>query len=355
MSRFLHEDYQALTPYTPGEQPKDKIPLIKLNTNESPYPPSPAVAACLNKELAESLRLYPDPELSVLREALAEKFGVGKENVFCGNGSDDVLAFSIMAFTGRGGEIAAPDISYGFYPVYAAIFGAKLLAKPLRADLSVDPADFIGIHKNIVIANPNAPTGLVLSIDVIEEIVRSNPDHVVIIDEAYGDFWGESAAPLVKKYDNLIVVQTFSKSRSLAGLRVGFALASEALIADLDRMKFSFNPYNLSRLTLSAACAALSEQAYYDQCVDEIKATREYVKEELKKLSFSVTDSKANFVFASHPSVPGAVFMKKLREKGFLVRYFNQPRIDNYLRITIGTPEQMQLFIKAVQEIIQEG
>lgn len=355
MSRFLHEDYQSLTPYTPGEQPKDQIPLVKLNTNESPYPPSPAVAACLNRELADSLRLYPDPELSSLREALAKNFGLKKENVFCGNGSDDVLAFSIMAFTGRGGEIAAPDISYGFYPVYASIFGAKLIAKPLREDLSINPDDFIGIHKNIVIANPNAPTGLVLSLDVIERIVQSNPDHVVIIDEAYGDFWGESAAELVRKYNNLIVVQTFSKSRSLAGLRVGFALANEELISDLDRMKFSFNPYNLSRLTLAAACAALSEPSYYENCVNEIKTTREYVKEALKTLGFSVTDSKANFVFASHPVISGAVLMQKLRDCGFLVRHFNQPRISNYLRITIGTPAQMQLFIQTVEKIIQEG
>ena len=262
MSSFLSKNYEKLVPYVPGEQVNTKV--IKLNTNESPFPPSPKVLQALSEDVINRLNLYSDPELKELRSAIAEQFSVTPDMVFCGNGSDDVLAFAIMGFCGRGGSLACPEISYGFYPVYADIFGVELEQIPLKDDFSINAEDYTGINKNIVIANPNAPTGLVLSNDEVEKIVSSNPDNLVIIDEAYMAFCGKGCSELIKKYKNLLVVRTFSKSHSLAGLRVGFGIADKEIIADLNKLKYSFNPYNINALSIKAAAAAIADDDYYD-------------------------------------------------------------------------------------------
>lgn len=352
MSRFLSKNYEKLVPYVPGEQVNVKV--IKLNTNESPFPPSPKVLEVLNSEVINKLNLYSDPELKELRSAIAEQFGVTPDMVFCGNGSDDVLAFAIMGFCGRGGSLACPEISYGFYPVYADIFGVDLEQIPLNDDFSVNVDDYIGKGKNIVIANPNAPTGLAFGVSEVEKIVASNPDNVVIIDEAYMAFCGMSCSELVKKYDNLLVVRTFSKSHSLAGLRVGFGIGSKELIADLNKLKFSFNPYNINTLSVKAASAAIADNEYYDDRISRIVATRERITAQLRKLGFNCTDSKSNFIFASSDRINASELAAKLRERGILVRYFNKPKIDNYLRITVGADEDMDTLIKSIKEILEE-
>ena len=351
MSRFLASEYRPLVPYTPGEQPKDKR-YIKLNTNESPFPPSPRVSQVLNEDKIRDLNLYSDPTLSELTEAIANALGVCTQNIFCGNGSDDVLAFSIMAFCGRGGQLVCPDISYSFYPVFAQLFGVNLTQIPLREDFTVGIQDYIGLKKNIVIANPNAPTGLALPASELERIIASNPDNVVIIDEAYVDFAQESCVPLVKKYDNLLVTQTFSKSRSLAGLRVGYAVGSEALIADLNKIRYSFNPYNLNSLSIAAASAAIADRAYYDRCVREVVRVREQTKSALARLGFDVLDSRTNFVFARHPKKDARLLYEALKENGVLVRYFDQPRIDGWLRISVGSEEQMRAMLTILEGLI---
>lgn len=349
MSKFLSKNYEKLVPYTPGEQVNEKV--IKLNTNESPFPPSPRVKAVLNESVIDKLNLYSDPELKELRAAIAEQFDVTPDMVFCGNGSDDVLAFAIMGFCGAGGKLCCPEISYGFYPVYADIFGVELEQIPLKNDFSIDVNDYIGKNKNIVIANPNAPTGLTLTFDEVERIVASNPDNIVIMDEAYMAFCGESCMKLVNKYNNLLVTRTFSKSHSLAGLRVGFGIASKEIIGDLNKLKYSFNPYNLNTLSIKAAAAAIADNEYYDDKIAQIVKNREYALTELKKLGFKCTDSKANFVFASSDKIPAASLAAELRKKGILIRYFNKPKIDNYLRITVGSAEEMQTLIDAIKEI----
>lgn len=349
MSKFLSNNYKSLVPYVPGEQVNVKV--IKLNTNESPFPPSPKVKEVLSEEVIDKLNLYSDPELKELRNAIAEQFGVTADMVFCGNGSDDVLAFAIMGFCGSGGKLCCPEISYGFYPVYADIFGVELEQIPLKDDFSIDVNDYIAKNKNIVIANPNAPTGLALSFDDVEKIISSNPDNLVIIDEAYMAFCGESCMELVKKYDNLLVTRTFSKSHSLAGLRVGFGIASKEIIDDLNKLKYSFNPYNINTLSIKAAAAAISDNEYYDDKIAKIVAVREKTMAQLKELGFECTDSKANFIFASSNRIPAAELAAKLRENGILVRYFNKAKIDNYLRITVGTEEDMQTLVDTVKEI----
>lgn len=351
MSRFLSKSYEKLVPYTPGEQVNEKV--IKLNTNESPFPPSPRVKEVLSDAIIDKLNLYSDPELKELRSAIAEQFDVTPDMVFCGNGSDDVLAFAIMGFCGNGGKLCCPEISYGFYPVYADIFGVDLEQIPLKDDFSIDVNDYIGKRKNIVIANPNAPTGLALSFEDVEKIISSNPDNIVIMDEAYMAFCGESCMELVKKYNNLLVTRTFSKSHSLAGLRVGFGIASKEIIDDLNKLKYSFNPYNLNTLSIKAAAAAIADNEYYDDKIAQIVKNREYTVAELKKLGFSCTDSKANFVFVSHNKIPAAILASELRKKGILIRYFNKAKIDNYLRITIGSMEEMQILVAAIKEITE--
>lgn len=354
MSRFLNQGYQGLTAYVPGEQPTD-MAYIKLNTNESPYPPSEEVIAALTKEEAENLRLYPDPECKALRDALAERFGAERENIFVSNGSDDILNFAFMAFAGAGGKAVFPNITYGFYQVFAQLHHVDFETIPLKENFSIRPEDYF--HKNamVVIANPNAPTGLVLSKDQVEAIVKNNPDNVVLIDEAYIDFGGVSCAPLTKLYDNLLVVQTFSKSRSLAGARLGFAVGNSALIADLEKIKYSTNPYSINRLTLAAGTAAVKSSLYYNEKCSQIIKTREYTKEKLKSKGFFVTDSSANFLFAKKEGVSGAYIYQKLREKGILVRHFDAPEIADFNRITIGTKEQMDALIEALKTIDKES
>lgn len=351
MSRFLSKNYDTLVPYVPGEQVNVKV--IKLNTNESPFPPSPKVREVLSDEVINKLNLYSDPELKELCNAIAEQFDVTPDMVFCGNGSDDVLAFAIMGFCGRGGKLCCPEISYGFYPVYADIFGVELEQIPLKDDFSIDANDYIGKGKNIVIANPNAPTGLTLTFDEVEKIVSSNPDNVVIMDEAYMAFCGESCMELVKKYNNLLVTRTFSKSHSLAGLRVGFGIGSKELIADLNKLKFSFNPYNLNTLSVKAAAAAIADNEYYDDKISQIVEIREKVTAQLCELGFTCTNSKSNFIFASTDKMPACEIAAKLREKGILIRYFNKPKIDNYLRITVGSAEDMQTLVNTLKEILE--
>ena len=352
MSRFLNEQFRSLDAYTPGEQPRDQQ-YIKLNTNESPYPPAPSVVAAMDSEQVELLRLYSDPTAKVLKEKLAKLYGVKPENVFVSNGSDEVLNFAFMAFGGKGAVF--PDISYGFYPVYGDLYGIDYIKIPLKEDFSIDSAEYCGVNKMVVIANPNAPTGMTLSLDQVESIVRSNPDSLVLIDEAYVDFGGETALPLVGKYDNLLVVRTFSKSRCLAGGRLGYAFGSSAIIADLETIKYSTNPYNVNRLTLLLGEKTVEAEDYYQEKCAAIQATRSWTQEELKKLGFTVLPSKANFLFAKSDKIGGQKLYEELKRRGILVRHFTNPRIADFNRITIGTPGQMETFINTVKEVLYES
>ena len=350
MSRYLSEKYQSLVAYTPGEQPRD-MRYVKLNTNENPYPPAPGVIEAAAAE-AGRLQLYSDPVCADLRDALAARYGVKRANVFVTNGSDDILNFAFMAFAGNGVPAYYPDISYGFYKVFADLHGVEKREIPLKADFSVDPADYMNLDGFIAIANPNAPTGMALGRDQAERIVQSNPDHVVLIDEAYVDFGAESCAELTREYDNLLVVMTFSKSRSMAGARLGFAIASEGLIADLDRIRYSTNPYNVNRMTLAAGIAALAADDYNMENCRRVMATRESSVERLEGMGFQVLPSQANFVFARRPGTDGGELYRALKSRGVLVRHFDAPRISDFLRITIGTPEEMGILFEALQEIL---
>lgn len=351
MSRFLRAPFDAMEPYVPGEQPRDKA-YIKLNTNESPFPPSPGVLRAVAQEAA-SLKLYSDPECTSLRQTAAELFGISPDNIFCGNGSDEVLNFAFMAFCGKEKGMAFPSISYGFYPVFADLYALEYDAIPLKDDFTVDPADYFHLDKNIVIANPNAPTGLSLSVSQVRSILDTNRDNLVILDEAYVDFGGESCLPLIREYDNLLVVQTFSKSRSLAGARLGFGLAQKEIIADLNKIKYSTNPYNINRETLAAGEAALREQSYYDANCKKIMENRDFTAKALEALGFEVLPSKANFLFARTPKMGGEALYLALKDKGILVRHFSRKEIADFLRITIGSMEQMQALVNAVQEILK--
>lgn len=351
MSRFLADKYLSLKEYVPGEQPKGRS-YIKLNTNESPFPPSQGVIDGINCAQVKSLRLYPDPDASELKEALAREYGVKPQNIFVANGSDDILNFSFMAFSQEGAAYA--DITYGFYKVFAKLHGVESEIIPLEDDLTLNAKKYIEKNKLIVIANPNAPTGLCISLEEIEEIAKTNPDNVVVIDEAYVDFGGESAAKLTEKYSNLLVVMTYSKSRSLAGARLGFAIANAELIADLDRIRNSTNPYNVNRLTQIAGIKAIEESDYYKTNCQEIIEAREYTKRELKSLGFDYTNSKANFIFAKSPDIGGEELYLKLKDKGILVRHFNDERICEYIRVSIGTLSDMEKFVGAVKEILNE-
>ena len=353
MSKFLNEKYQSLEAYTPGEQPQDKK-YIKLNTNESPYPPSQAVIDAITSDEVKNLRLYCDPDCKKLKKSIADLYGVETSNVFLSNGSDDILNFSFMAFASADCPAVFPEISYGFYKVYAKLHGVAFDQVPLCDDFSIDYTDYCNKNAFVVIANPNAPTGLTLSVDKIEQIVKSNPDNVVLIDEAYVDFGAESCVELTKKYKNLLVVQTFSKSRSLAGARLGFAIADSEIIADLERIKYSTNPYNVNRLTQLAGTAAIADNDYYMQNCKNIIASRDFTVSELKKLGFNVIDSKANFVFAKTDKIGGEALYLNLKEKGILVRHFNKEKIKDYNRITIGTHDEMQSLIDAIKQIMEE-
>lgn len=352
MSKFFSEKFSSLTPYTPGEQPKERK-YVKLNTNELPFSPHPSVLKAVQGE-ASRLQLYSDPENSRLIEMAAKTWGVKKTQLVATNGSDEILQFAFMAFCDKEHPIVFPDISYGFYEVFAQLHGIPYEKIPLKEDFSVDYRDYVGIGKNIVIANPNAPTGLCLSVAEVEEIVKSNPDNVVVIDEAYVDFGGESCVPLIDKYDNLLVTQTFSKSRGLAGARLGLGFACESLIADIQTIRYSTNPYNVNRMTEAAGVAALEENEYFVNNVKMIMETRAYVKATLESWGFIVLDSKTNFLFAKTDAIDGGELYVKLKERGVLVRHFTGERIKQFNRITIGSKEEMDIFLTAVKDILKE-
>lgn len=352
MSRFLSEKYKALTPYTPGEQPKERK-YIKLNTNESPFPPSEKAVEYAARA-AESLELYSDPEIKRLSLKLAELYSVSPECVICTNGSDEVLNFAFMAFCDRESGAIFPNITYGFYSVFAALNGVPYKEIPLDEDFKIRVEDYFGACKTVFIANPNAPTGIALSLEEIERIVKSNPDNVVVIDEAYVDFGAESAVALTKKYDNLLVTQTFSKSRSMAGARLGFGIGSPALIRDLNMIRFSTNPYNVNSMTMAAGLGVLEDEEYTRENCKKIIENREYAKRELESLGFCMTDSRANFLFAKHEKIGGGELYLKLREKGILVRHWDKPIISDYNRITVGSLDEMQALIDAIKDILEE-
>ena len=350
MSRFLSRKYDSLVPYVPGEQPK-QMRFIKLNTNESPFPPSP-LAVKMAAKAAEHFELYSDPECRELVEAACEYYGVGKDEILFTNGSDEILNFAFMAFCDKDHPAAFPDITYGFYPVFADLNGVPYELIPLKEDFSLDVQSFIGINKTIFIANPNAPTGLTISLEEIEQIAASNPNNVVVIDEAYVDFGGESAAPLIHKYDNLLITQTFSKSRSMAGARLGMGFGCKALIADLNTIKYSTNPYNINSATMAAGVGALKDTDYFRKNCAAIAETRAWTTQQLRRLGFRVTDSKANFVFAAAPNYPGQKLYLDLKAKGILVRHFETPRLKDYNRITIGSRQQMEALMDAIEDLL---
>jgi len=349
MSEFLSKKYSLLTPYTPGEQPRDKK-YVKLNTNESPYPPCKAVVEAMTVEAVESLRLYCDPTGKKLKEAIGGRYGVNANSVFLSNGSDDILNFSFMAFGEKGA--AYPDITYGFYEVFAALHSVPSEIIPLKDDFSIDKADYLGKNKLIVIANPNAPTGLTLPLRDIEEIVAFNPQSVVLIDEAYVDFGAESAVKLTQKYDNLLVVHTFSKSRSMAGARLGYAIGSEGIINDLETVKYSTNPYNVNTLTQILGVKTIENDAYYMENCQKIIRTREFLTAELQKMGFSVLPSKANFIFAKTDKMGGEELYLRLKDEGVLVRHFTLDRIKDFNRITVGSDEEAAILIDKIKQIL---
>lgn len=353
MSNFLSKKYKSLTPYIPGEQPKD-MKYVKLNTNESPFPPS-AKAVREAARAAENLQLYSDPECRVLTQMIADMYSVDYSEVLCTNGSDEILNFAFMAFCDEERPAIFPDISYGFYSVFAELNGVPYEKIPLREDFSINVNDYTGKNKTVFIANPNAPTGILLSREEIEKIVASNPLSVVVIDEAYIDFGGESVVPLIKKYNNLLVTQTFSKSRSMAGARLGFGIGAPELIADLNMIKYSTNPYNVNSMTMAAGIGALSDEEYTRKNCAEIIRNREYTEKELSNLGFSFTKSFANFIFAKHERLDGEFIYKELRKRGVLVRHFTGKRIADYNRITVGSKEQMEAMISALTEILEEN
>lgn len=352
MSKFFSEKYKDLKAYTPGEQPKD-MKYVKLNTNESPFPPPPSVITAVS-DAAGSLQLYSDPECSSLVSAFAALYGVDDNQVIMTNGSDEAINFAFMAFSDENHPIVFPDITYGFYKVFACLNGIPYEKIPLKSDFTVDPADYCGINKNIIIANPNAPTGIALTLSDIEKVVESNPNNVVVIDEAYVDFGAESAVCLIEKYDNLLVTGTFSKSRSLAGGRLGFGIGSAELIRDLNTIRYSTNPYNVNRMTMAAGIAAVADNGYFMDNCKTIIENREWTTERLQSLGFELTDSKANFVFAKSDKVSGEELYKKLKERGVLVRHFNGDRIKEYCRITIGTRKEMERLVSEIEDILKE-
>ena len=353
LSRFFSEKLNKLTPYTPGEQPKD-MKYIKLNTNESPFKPSKN-AASKAALAANELNLYPDPECRELTGKVSDMLGVDFDEVLLTNGSDEILNFAFMAFCDHKTGAAFADITYGFYPVFAQLNNVDYTEIPLKKDFTIDISDYFGINKTIFIANPNAPTGIALKQSEIEEIIRENPNNIVVVDEAYVDFGAESCVPLIKKYDNLLITQTFSKSRSMAGARLGFGVGSKELIKDLNTVKYSTNPYNINKMTMAAGLGILEDkQEVLNNCQQIIK-NREYTENELKKLGFELTDSKTNFVFAKHPDINGKEVYLKLKQRGILVRHFDKEEISDYNRITIGTLEQMETLINTLKIILEEN
>lgn len=354
MSRFLSRRFATLTPYTPGEQPQDQQ-YIKLNTNESPFPPAPGVMDAISREAVSQLNLYSDPTARALEEAIAACYGLQPEQVIASNGSDEVLAFAFQAFCDKDIGVCFPDITYGFYPVYAQLYGIDAREIPLAEDFTVMPDAYYNAGRTIFLANPNAPTGIALPLHEVESILQRNPNNIVVIDEAYVDFGGESAVPLINRYDNLLVIMTFSKARNLAGARIGFAMGQRPLIDDLRAMKYSFNPYNLNRLSLLAGTAAIADSRYFADCTRTICETRAWITAQLAARGFHLTDSRANFLFARHPLLNGAAYYAKLRDRGILVRHFAKARTAAYVRITIGTQTQMQALLDATDAISKEA
>ena len=353
MSRFFSQKYSNLEAYTPGEQPKD-MQYVKLNTNESPFPPSEKAMAYAARA-AERLQLYCDPECTKLVGEFSKLYGIGTDQVIFTNGSDDVLNFCFMAFCDEQHPAAFPDITYGFYPVFAELNHIPYSEIPLREDFTINITDYCGIGKTIFIANPNAPTGIALTLDEIERILRSNPDNVVVIDEAYVDFGAQSAVGLIEKYENLIVTQTFSKSRSLAGGRLGMAIGNASLIRDLNTIKYSTNPYNINSMTQAAGIGTLLDDAYCRRNCETIAENRAYLTDRLEKLGFVHTPSVSNFVFAKHPDLDGEKLYLELKKRGVLIRHFTKARIRDYNRITVGTREQLDILLDKIKEIMEEN
>ncbi|CAA0169750.1 histidinol-phosphate transaminase [Acinetobacter baumannii] len=352
--RFWSPEVRELEPYVPGEQPKIQN-LLKLNTNENPYPPSPkvveAVQAVLHEQ-ADALRLYPDPDATALKQAIAKQQNIDVSQVFVGNGSDEVLAHIFKAFFLQDEPILYPDITYSFYPVYSQFFGTKTKEIPLDENFEIDVQDYTQPNGGVIITNPNAPTSIALSLAEIEQVLQANPDRVVVIDEAYVDFGAESAVSLINRYENLVVCQTTSKSRSLAGLRVGFAIAQSHLIAALEAVKNSFNSYPIDRFAIAAAVASFEDQAYFEEQCQKVITSREKLVRDLTELGFNVLPSKANFIFATHSQHDAGQLAQKLREQGIIVRYFNKPRINQFLRITVGTDEQNARLVQTLKQDI---
>lgn len=353
MPDFLSQEAAKLAPYTPGEQPRNQT-YIKLNTNESPFPPSKRVIEAVSQEQVKNLNLYSDPTCKELHDVLAARYEVQPENVIAGNGSDEILAFAFRAFCGMGKPVAYADITYGFYQAQTALFGLEAHRIPLRQDFTLNVQDYLDFPGMVVIANPNAPTGISVPRADIQRLLEADPERVVLVDEAYIDFGGESCVPLISQYQNLLVVQTMSKSRQLAGARLGYALGSAPLIAAMNRVKYSFNPYNVNRMTMAAGIAAVEDEAYFAQCCQTIQKTRLWTAAELAKLGFTVLPSQTNFVFAKSKQLAGGELYQKLKERGILVRWFDAARIQDYVRITIGTWEQMQTLIDEIAHILQE-
>ena len=353
MSKFLSKEASRLAPYTPGEQPQDQQ-YVKLNTNESPFPPSPKVVKAISRAELLKLNLYSDPTCGQLVEAIAKRYELQPENVIAGNGSDEILAFAFRAFCGEGKPLAYADITYGFYKSQVALFGLESKVIPLREDFTLNVDDYMDFPGTIVIANPNAPTGMTVSREDIQRLLEADPNRVVIVDEAYVDFGAESCVPMIYRYDNLLVVQTMSKSRSLAGGRVGFALGSAELISALNRVKYSFNPYNVNRLSIVAGAAAVEDEDYFQTCTAAIRNNRKWTVRELEELGFTVLPSQANFIFAKSDKLPGGELYRKLKENGILVRWFDADRIRDYVRITIGSLEQMTALVDEIARLLEE-
>lgn len=352
--RFWSPEVRELEPYVPGEQPKIQN-LLKLNTNENPYPPSPKVVEAVQEvlhEQADVLRLYPDPDATVLKQAIAKQQNIDVSQVFVGNGSDEVLAHIFKAFFLQDEPILYPDITYSFYPVYSQFFGTKTKEIPLNENFEIDVRDYTQPNGGVIITNPNAPTSIALSLAEIEQVLQANPDRVVVIDEAYVDFGAESAVSLINRYENLVVCQTTSKSRSLAGLRVGFAIAQSHLIAALEAVKNSFNSYPIDRFAIAATVASFEDQAYFEEQCQKVITSREKLVRDLTELGFNVLPSKANFIFATHSQHDAGQLAQKLREQGIIVRYFNKPRINQFLRITVGTNEQNARLVQTLKQDI---
>ncbi|MCR4875169.1 MAG: histidinol-phosphate transaminase [Clostridia bacterium] len=353
MSKFFSEKFADLIPYVPGEQPKD-MKYIKLNTNESPFAPS-TKAQEYALDAAKKLQLYPDPDCTELREKIASLYELDKDEIVIVNGSDEILNFAFMAYCDQKTPAAFADITYGFYPVYAKINKVPYVEIPLNENYEINVEDYIGINKTIFIANPNAPTGIALPLDQIERIISSNPNNIVVVDEAYVDFGAQSAVKLIRKYDNLLVTQTFSKSRSMAGARLGMGFANKKLIQDINTLRYSTNPYNINRMTMAAGIGTIEDNEYTIKNCKVIQENREWTIQELQKLGFTTLNSKANFVFTKNEKFSGEYLYKSLKAKGVLVRYFNKERLNQFLRITIGSIDEMKILINTLKTIMEES